>query len=481
MSAATHDDECCPGRAAWQSFLEGALDASEEARLDAHLEGCELCVALLEQLSGSWSIQGRVSGSRSVASSVATTQITDFTRRLAACPPPEGGSGRGGEAMIPLAMPRIPGVEDLVPVARGGMGVIYRGRDMALGRTVAVKVLGAGGLLSESAKARAKRESLLCARIEHPNVVTVHAAGEAEGMPYLVMSWIVGPSLQKRIDDEGPLPAREAAGIAHDLARGLERVHAYGIVHRDLKPDNVLLSTKSEPPTPILIDFGLARAEEAEQQLTQVMSVMGTPGYMAPEQTGLDPTLGGVGPATDVHGLGGVLYCMLTGKPPYAAATATAAMQRAAQGELSEPSALGRQVPHDLRTIVQKCLQTLPSRRYRSAGELADELQRFLEGRPVFARPVGILERIGKWARRRPLAAAVSGLAAMLCVLAAVGTAYHVAELGRANRIIAASRDRADEAMALAGRSMDRLTGQRLGSGLPRSARRRVFQMASWQ
>jgi len=386
-------------------------------------------------------------------------EVREIARRLAAQPPASTIGSGAGRAAIPSELPRIPGIEDLVPVARGGMGVVYRGRDVTLDRTVAVKVLRHGGMPSDSARLRAQRESLLCAKIDHPNIVTVHAAGDADGMPYLVMSWIVGPTLQKRIDAEGRLQPMEAAAIVRDVARGLERVHAYGIIHRDLKPDNVLLSTKTNPPTPILIDFGLARTEDNPQHLTQAMTVLGTPGFMAPEQTGLDPSLGEVSAATDVHGLGAMLYAMLTGKPPYAASTTTATMQMAIRGELSDPSVLDREVPVDLQTIVLKCLQPSPARRYRSAGELADDLERFVDGRPVLARPISTPERLAKWARRRPVIATLAGLAALMILMTVTGVVYHVAELERANIEITQSRDLADEAVALAERSMERLTG----------------------
>jgi tetratricopeptide (TPR) repeat protein/predicted Ser/Thr protein kinase len=465
-------DGGCPGEVCWQAFLNGQLSAAEVARLDAHLRDCGACQQLIDAISCRWTLDGRLFEGRrylertaeqddqaEAVSGRADEEIREMARRLAANPPASTVGSGAGRAAIPSEIPRIPGIEELTAVARGGMGVVYRGRDVTLGRTVAVKVLRSGGVLSDSARERARRESLLCARIEHPNIVTVHAAGEADGMPYLVMNWIVGPSLQKRIDEEGRLPAREAATIVRDIARGLERVHAYGIIHRDLKPDNVLLSTKTEPPTPILIDFGLARTEDSAQQLTQAMTVLGTPGFMAPEQTGLDTTLGEVSAATDVHGLGAMLYALLTGKPPYAAATATATMQMATRGELSDPAALGRDVPADLQTIVLKCLQPSPARRYRSAGEMADDLERFLDGRPVVARPISTPERLVKWARRRPVTATLSGLAGAMLLLTAAGAAYHVAELERANTEITASRDLADEAVALAERSMERLTG----------------------
>ena len=451
----------CPDEAQWEAFLNGQLENAAVAVLDAHLRDCPACLAAVDRLSAHWTLGERVASDRpaTVASGAAgDPRVAELLRRLPQRPPAGSGSGNG-TAAIPTAIPRIPGIEELEPVASGGMGVVYRGRDVTLGRTVAVKVLRDAGLLSDSARARARRESHLCARIEHPNIVAVHAAGEVDGLPYLVMSWIAGPSLQKRLETDGPLPPRQAAGIARDLARGLERVHAYGVIHRDLKPDNILLSTKTEPPTPILIDFGLARTEDTSQQLTQTTTVLGTPGFMAPEQTGLDPSLGEVSAATDVHGLGAVLYAMLTGTPPYAAATATATMQCASRGELCEPALLDRRAPADLRTIVLKCLHTSPARRYRSAGELADDLERFLAGKPVIARPISQMEQLAKWARRRPVTATLAGLAAMMLVLAATGVAYHVMELTRANAEIRRSRDIADEAMALAGRSMERLTG----------------------
>ncbi len=365
-------DGGCPGEVCWQAFLNGQLSAAEVARLDAHLRDCDACQQELDAISGRWTLDGRLAeGRRCLARTSqqddhpetvggqASDEIREMARRLAAHPPASTVGSGVGRAAIPSEIPRIPGIESLTPVARGGMGVVYRGRDVTLGRTVAVKVLRSGGVLSDSARERARRESLLCARIEHPNIVTVHAAGEADGMPYLVMNWIVGPSLQKRIDDGGRLPPREAATIVQDIARGLEQVHAYGIIHRDLKPDNVLLSTKTEPPTPILIDFGLARIEDSAQQLTQAMTVLGTPGFMAPEQTGLDTTLGEVSAATDVHGLGAMLYAMLTGKPPYAAATATATMQMACSATASITSAARlRRLSH--RGSRSRCLRQRP-------------------------------------------------------------------------------------------------------------------------
>lgn len=253
-------------------------------------------------------------------------------------------------------------------------------RDTALDRMVAVKVLWSFGPLSDAARARATRESLMLARLNHPNVITIYGTGgTAEGVPYLVMELVAGQSLQQRIDAE-PLPPREAARIVRDLARGLSEVHALGIVHRDLKPDNVLLARTAGPggDLPKLADFGLARPDDAAANLTQADAIAGTPSFMAAEQTGLDPTLGDVGPATDIHGLGAVLYAAVVGRAPYEAKTPGESLGLAARGEPTGLPILTARCPPDLRTIVEKCLWPDPVQRYRAPGDLADDLERFL-------------------------------------------------------------------------------------------------------
>jgi tetratricopeptide (TPR) repeat protein len=377
-------------------------------------------------------------------------------QRLAATPPAITAGGEPSAA-IPRGAPAIPGVVDLEAVGRGGMSVVYRGRDTTLDRLVAVKVLRAWMPLSESARQRAEREALMLARLDHPNVVRIHAAGEVGGTPYLVMEWVAGPTLQQRID-ERPLPPRDAGRIALDLARALAQVHALGIVHRDIKPDNILVEPAADGPgTPKLADFGLARPEEAAEHLTQADTVLGTPAYMAPEQTGLAAALAEVGPPADIHALGGVIFAMLTGHAPYEAASALESMQRSIRGEVAH-AGLADHAPVDLRTILWKCLEPEPARRYRSAGELADDLARFLDGRPVLARPVSPVERLGKWARRQPVMAAAAGLVAVFVAGAIGGTIYHVLQLRQANDEIARRRDEAEEAAAVAERTLARLT-----------------------
>ena len=250
-----------------------------------------------------------------------------------------------------------------------------------------------------------------------------------------------------------------------DLARALEALHLIGIVHRDIKPENVLLApgpNPADPCTPKLADFGLARPDDPVGHLTQVSAVMGTPSYMAPEQTGLDPLLGPVGPATDLHAIGGTLLAMLTGKAPYDGPTAADMLRRSALGTTKSLGRLMPRVPADLRTIVEKCLEREPHRRYASARDLADDLDRFLSYRPIRARRPPLLERVAKWARRQPLLAGAS-LAGIAAVAAAIaGAAYHVIQLRRANVQITASRDLARDFLGdLTDASADRIIASR--------------------
>ena len=250
-----------------------------------------------------------------------------------------------------------------------------------------------------------------------------------------------------------------------DLARALEALHLIGIVHRDIKPENVLLApgpNPADPCTPKLADFGLARPDDPAGHLTQASAVMGTPSYMAPEQTGLDPLLGPVGPATDLHSIGGTLLAMLTGSPPYDGPTAADMLRRSALGTTKSLGRLMPRVPADLRTIVEKCLEREPHRRYASARDLADDLDRFLSYRPIRARRPPLLERVAKWARRQPLLAGAS-LAGIAAVAAAIaGAAYHVIQLRRANVQITASRDLARDFLGdLTDASADRIIASR--------------------
>jgi tetratricopeptide (TPR) repeat protein len=445
----------CPDEASLVGLLEERLAGRDQAAIAAHVSGCPACSATLAGLAGRWSLAplardaDRAAGSETLAVAAAV-----------AARPPALSAAEAGQAAIPRGVPTIPGLVDLAEIGRGGMGVVYRAREPRLDRDVAVKVLWSFGPLSAVARARAERESLMLARLSHPHVVTIHGTGEtAEGVPYLVMEWVAGQSLQQRID-EGTLTPRLAARIVRDLARALGEVHALGIVHRDLKPDNILLArgATATEPVPKLADFGLARPDDAALHLTQPDAVAGTPAFMAAEQTGLDPAVGEVGPATDVHGLGGILYAALVGRPPYDGKTPGESMRLAVRGAPAAPTVLAARCPADLRTIIEKCLRADPVHRYRSAGDLADDLDRFLAGLPVLARPLPWPARAGRWVRRQPLAATALGVALAMTLFGIVSAGYTIVSLRGANRAITQSRDAATVSNEVARRSLTRLT-----------------------
>lgn len=463
-----HPSADCPTDRELVAVLEGDVSASDRERLLLHLRNCPQCSAAFATRSSHWSL-GHIADAHQ-ETGAATNHLRE---RIAARLPVEHASAldAGDSPVVPRAAPVIPGLVDVQRVGGGGMGIVYRARDTRLDRLVALKFLRGGLLLTDSGRRRAEREAIMLARLAHPNVVTIHGAGDKDGIPYLVMEWVDGPTLRERIR-EAVVPPREAARMARDLARALEAVHALGIIHRDIKPGNILLAAgvAAGMVVPKLADFGLARPDTAGLDVTRADDVVGTPGFMAPEQTGLDPARGEVGPASDIHGLGGTLFAMLTGRAPYEAATPLASMQRAVLGELAGVDRLVAVAPADLRTIVEKCLHPVPARRYRSAGELADDLTRFLDGLPVLARPISAGEQAAKWMRRQPLVAAALAATVVLAIAMVGGTAYHIARLSRANADITRGRNRAEEALDIAERALQRLTGESIRRMLFRGA-----------
>src|SRR3954452_16596596 len=329
---------------------------------------------------------------------------------------PETGSVDDPEAAPPgRDLPRAPGYELIGVLGRGGGGVVYKAVQVGLNRAVALKRPLAGAFATRSERLRFAREAELVAALRHPNIVQVYDVGEIDGQPYFTMEFVEGGSLAEAIAGT-PRPARDAAGLVAHLADAVATAHRGGIVHRDLKPSNVLLAADG---TPKISDFGLARRLEGGAALTLSGVPVGTPSYMAPEQA-----LGraaAVGPATDVYALGAILYELLTGRPPFRAATGAETLQQVISQEPAPPSRLNAQVPRDLETICLKCLHKEPARRYSSAEELADDLRRFGEGRPIQARRVGWSERTWRWSRRNPTVAALVATSLALVGLASGG------------------------------------------------------------
>jgi serine/threonine-protein kinase len=338
---------------------------------------------------------------------------------------PEPGTPPDADAVTPLphsaGLPQVPGYAVEAVLGRGGMGVVYKARHLALKRTVALKMLAAGHCLPAE-RARFKAEAEAVARLQHPNIVQIHEVGEAGGLPFFALEFVEGGSLATRLAGRD-LPPRDAARLVGALAEAMHLAHSRNLVHRDLKPANVLLGGEADTPIdqcqPKVTDFGLARQLDVDSGQTQEGVVMGTPSYMAPEQA--EGRAHAAGPAADVYALGAILYECLTGRPPFKGATLLETLQQVRGQEPAAPSVLNRQVPRDLDTICLKCLRKPPEQRYSSARELAEDLGRFVRGEPVAARPIGVAEWVRKWVWRRPAAAGLLAAVVLLVVAGGVG------------------------------------------------------------
>jgi len=299
-------------------------------------------------------------------------------------------------------------------IARGGMGVVFQARQVSLNRLVALKMILAGQLADETDIRRFHTEAEAAANLDHPGIVPIFEVGQHEGQHYFSMGFVEGQSLSQRIAS-GPLPAGEAAELIRRVADAIEYAHQRGVIHRDLKPANILLDRNGNPR---VTDFGLAKKVQGDSGLTGSGQIMGTPSYMPLEQAG--GKRGEVGPPADVYALGATLYCLLSGKPPFQAATVMDTVLQVIGDEPVPPRRLNPSVPRDLETICLKCLEKDPARRYASAAALGEDLRRFLAGEPISARPVGQTERAWRWSRRNPLAAA---LITLVVLLTTAGTA----------------------------------------------------------
>jgi WD40 repeat protein len=307
--------------------------------------------------------------------------------------------------------PSVPGCEILRELGRGGMGVVYLARQISLKRYVVIKVIREGGFARPGEVARFRTEAEAIARLQHPQIVQIHEVGEHESGPYLVLEWMEGGSLDQKLAG-APQPPDRAARLVESLARAIHYAHQRGIVHRDLKPANVLLSAEG---TPKISDFGLAKLLERGPGGSASQVPVGTPCYMPPEQARAEPDQ--VGPAADTYALGAVLYELITGRPPFLGATVADTLLRVLAEDPVPPQRLRPEVPRDLETICLKCLEKKPDRRYSSAEALADDLARFLAGKPITARPIGPWERATKWIRRQPALAAALALVVLVTVL----------------------------------------------------------------
>lgn len=358
------------------------------------------------------------------------------------------GFGAGADEE-PDAFPRpFGGFELLGEVGRGGMGLVFRARQLSLGRVVALKVLLHGTFSDGAGRKRFRAEAETAARLQHPNIVAVHEVGEHEGVPYLIMDYVDGSDLG-RFCNGRPLKPSLAAKLVRDIAAAVQAAHDAGVLHRDLKPGNILMGSDGRPR---VTDFGLAKRSGTDSAIGTTIpgQMLGSPSYASPEQAGGKPEQ--ISIASDVYGLGAVLYHLITGRAPFVAATATQTLRLVLETEPVPPRQLNPGVPRDLETICLKCLQKTPAQRYATAAALADDLGRFLENRPIRARPISPFFRALRWCRLHPSPSLLSAalIAALTWVVVISRIETHRTERARAlaqdaERAAVASRNDAEK------------------------------------
>ena len=304
---------------------------------------------------------------------------------------------REPESGLESGLPTLGDYELIEEIARGGMGVVYRARQKSLNREVALKMILSGQLASGEDRVRFQTEAEAAAKLDHPGIVPIYDVGAEQGQGgeqhFYSMALIEGESLADRLN-RGPMKPLNAAELMIEIASAVHYAHQEGIIHRDLKPQNILLDSSGRPR---ITDFGLAKNQDADSQLTASGQMMGTPSYMPPEQVSGKLEL--IQPASDTYALGAILYCMLTGNPPFQAETLLETLTQVLDREPDSPSTLVSDIDIDLETICLKCLEKKPEDRFESADELAKELQRFVNQEPIHSRRMSAWERIKRWRR----------------------------------------------------------------------------------
>lgn len=441
MSRKTTD---CPPDQALQNVLNQTLDGRLLSEVEEHLADCVRCQDRMDHLTDAADI---------VVGQADLSFIPDVVVSKLRETPQQHHITTTPDSRVPVLAevpPSAIGDFDIADyIASGGTGALYRATDRRLGRSVALKVLHSSIAANESARQRALREARALAAISHPNVVSVYSVGEDEHQrPYIAMELIDGETLAQHLEKRGAFLPNKAATLVEQSARGLAAAHSHGLIHRDIKSSNILMDQQSQSAR--VVDFGLVREDEQQTQLTREGVLAGTPAYMSPEQI-VDPV--SVDARTDVYSLGIVLYELLTGVVPFRGVVRMA-LQQVQFAEPQPPRELNDTIPADLQTICLKAIEKTPERRYQSAEELADDLQRFLQNKTILARPVSKAEKAKRWCQRNPRTALLSGLVAF-----ATASAFGVTSAA-AYRISVAGQE-VREADGAARRNADALVAQR--------------------
>jgi serine/threonine protein kinase len=406
---------------------------------------------LLQQGTVKWVAATSINGLFSLAAAKKEAVVAAPARQMMIATPP------GHDQTLPLQevgtapLPTVPGYEILGELGRGGMGVVYKARQVGLKRLVALKMILSGAHAGPQELARFRGEAEAVSRLQHPNIVQIYEVCEHEGRPYFSLEYIDGGGLDGKIGGQ-PLPVQEAARMAEALARAVHAAHEQGVVHRDLKPANVLLTADGQPK---ITDFGLAKQLDASSAQTRSGAILGTPSYLAPEQA-LGKTKE-MGPATDIYALGTILYEMLTGRPPFRGETPLDTVLQVISDEPTPASNLAAGVSRDLETICLKCLHKAPAGRYASALALANDLRHFLNGEPIAARPIGSIERTWRWCRRNPVPASLLVVVSLLLIVVSLGSAFGLWHLSRLSEQLV--RETALESAAQESEMLESLNG----------------------
>jgi serine/threonine protein kinase len=427
----------CPSDEKLAGLLAEVLSPAERDAVARHVDGCAPCQEQLARLTATPAAAKCQPAAPFDSSNAEEKLVRRLKRKALWLPPtvptpgvpmqdkPIRNSLHAGNRRLAAAceLPSVPGYEILGELGRGGMGVVYQARQIGLQRIVALKMVLNGNQAGPKYLARFRAEAEAIGRLQHPNIVQIYDVGETAGRPYFVLEYVAGGTLAHYLLGK-PQPVKAAARLVETLARAVHAAHANGVIHRDLKPANVLLQIADcnsqidgeqsaicnlQSAIPKITDFGLAKCADSGGAApvlrgpTVTGELLGTPNYMAPEQAMVPAQP--IGPAADIYALGAILYELLTGRPPFTGDSPLATVLQVVHDEPVSVTSLQPNVPRDLETICHKCLRKEPGKRYASALELADDLQRFCDDEPIRARPIRPAERLWRWIRSHPLAA----------------------------------------------------------------------------